>query len=75
LPLISFDNQELAVLRTAAAPLPPWQRDQFLQDVAHELGQCQKIEPGTVARVATAVQQRLSNGDGAQSRVRHVRRA
>jgi hypothetical protein len=63
LPPISFDDQELAALQSAAALLPPWRRDRFLRDVARELGRCRKIEPNTVARVAMAVQHRLSNGD------------
>jgi hypothetical protein len=65
-PILSFSDQELAALRAAAAKLSPWQRDQFLRDVACELKRCRKIEPGartghTVAQVATAVQRRLSN--------------
>ena len=73
-PILSFDDQELAALRTAATPLSPWQRNQFLKDVAHELGRCREIGPDTVARVATVVQHRLTNGDGAQ-RMRQARRA
>jgi hypothetical protein len=59
--LISFDDQELATLRTAAAKLLPEQRDRFLKDVARELGRCRETGPDTVAQVATAVQRRLAN--------------
>ena len=58
--MLSFDDQELAALRTAAAPLPPHQRARFLRDVARELRRCREIKPGTVAQVATTVQRRLS---------------
>jgi hypothetical protein len=61
--LISFSDHELAALRTAATPLSPEQRDRFLRDVANELGHCREIGPGVVARVATAVQRRLVNGN------------
>jgi hypothetical protein len=57
--LLSFDDQELAALRTAAAALPPGQRDRFLKTVASALGCCVAIGPGTVAQIATAIQQRL----------------
>ena len=63
MPPISFSDQELAALQAAAAPLSLQQRDRFLKDVAHPLGLCQEIEPGTVVQVAVAVQRRLSNGD------------
>jgi hypothetical protein len=67
-PIPSFTDQELAALRSAAAALSPEQRDQFVKDVARELGQCRKIEPSNrtkhaVAQVATAVQRRLMNGN------------
>jgi hypothetical protein len=78
-PILSFDDQELAALRSAATALLPQQRDRFLRDVAHELGRCRKIEPSdrtghTVAQVATAVQRRLANGDGKRW-IRYRRRA
>jgi hypothetical protein len=62
--ILSFTDQELAALRSAATPLLPGQRGQFLRDVACELGRCQKIEPKdrirhAVAQVAKAVQRRL----------------
>ena len=64
--MLSFDDQELAALRTAAAALPPGQRDRFLKTVASALGCCVAIGPGTVAQIATAIQQRLlaNGGDG-----------
>jgi hypothetical protein len=70
-PILSFDDRELAALRSAAAALLPEQRARFLRDVARELGRCRKVEPSnrtghTVAQVATAVQHRLSNGISAQ---------
>ena len=66
-PILSFTDQELAALRSAAAKLLPEQRDQFLKVVAHELGRCRKLGPKdrtghAVAQVATAVQHRLVNG-------------
>ena len=69
-PIISFTDQELAALRSAAAKLLPGQRDRFLKDVANELGRCRKLGPSdrtghTVVQVATAiataVQRRLVN--------------
>jgi hypothetical protein len=61
--ILSFTDDELALLRVVAAPLQPQQRDQFLRDVAGELKRCtgrgEKIGPGTVGQVATAVQRRL----------------
>jgi hypothetical protein len=70
-PILSFDDQELAALRSAAAKLLPQQRDRFLRDVARELGRCREIGPdtvpNTVARVATVVQRRLANGDDARA--------
>jgi hypothetical protein len=58
--ILSFSDQELAALRSAAAALLPQQRDQFLKDVAHELKRYRKIEPGdrtghTVEQVARMV--------------------
>jgi hypothetical protein len=72
-PILSFTDQELAALRTAAAALLPEQRDRFLKDVAHELRRCREIGPDTVAQVATTVQRRLANGDGAR-RMRQAQR-
>jgi hypothetical protein len=65
-PILSFDDRELAALRTAAATLLPEQRDQFLKTVASALGCCVTIGPDTVAQVATAVQHHLANGTGAR---------
>ena len=64
--MLSFDDQELAALRTAAAALPPGQRDRFLKTVASALECCVAIGPGTVAQIATAIQWRLlaDGGDG-----------
>jgi hypothetical protein len=59
-PLISFDDQELAALRTAAAALPPQQRDRFLKTLARALGCRVAIGPRTVAQIAVAVQQSMS---------------
>jgi hypothetical protein len=68
--LISFNDQELAALRSAASALLPEQRDRFLKTVASALGCCVTIGPDTVAQVATAVatavQHRLANGAGVQ---------
>jgi hypothetical protein len=74
--ILSFDDRELAALRSAAAKLLPEQRDQFLRDVAGELKRCRKLGPNdrtghAVAQVAiavataiaNAVQRRLANGD------------
>jgi len=74
--LLSFDDQELAALRTAAAALPPGQRDRFLKTVARALGCCVAIAPGTVAQIAVAVQRRLlqSNGGGDDQPVPKSRR-
>jgi hypothetical protein len=66
--ILSFDDRELAALRSAAAKLLPEQRDQFLRDVASELKRCRKIEPKdrighAVAQVAKAVRRRLMDGE------------
>jgi hypothetical protein len=63
-PMLSFNDQELAALRTAAAALPPGQRDRFLRTVARALGCCVAVGPSTVAQIAVAVQQRLLVNDG-----------
>jgi hypothetical protein len=78
-PILSFTDQEIAALRSAAATLSPEQRDQFLRDVASELRRCRKLGPSdrtghavaqiakAVAKaVATAVQRRLANGTSMQ---------
>jgi hypothetical protein len=62
--ILSFTDDELALLRVVAAPLQPHQRDQFLRDVARELVSLfdparQEFGPSAVGQVATAVQRRL----------------
>jgi hypothetical protein len=66
--IISFDDHELAALQSAATPLSPEQRDQFLRTVARALGCCPVVQPDTVAQigmvVALAMQQRLLPNGG-----------
>jgi hypothetical protein len=54
--MIALSNDELAAVMTAAAPIPPRDRDQFLRDVASELSRHPELGPGIVGRVTAKIQ-------------------
>ena len=57
---ISLTDAELEVVMSAARPLQPHERDQFLRDVAAELERYRSdIGPGLVARVAREAQRKV----------------
>jgi hypothetical protein len=69
--LLSLDDEQLAIIKTSAAPLQPWQRDRFLKDVAREIERHSgEIGPGVMARIARMAQRRLLNGSAAKFRRR-----
>jgi hypothetical protein len=70
MPPIALDDEALTALRSAAAPLAPWQRNLFLKLVAHELEQVETIGAGVVDRVAKTVQRRILRGDIKPARFR-----
>ena len=43
-------------IMSAAAPIPPRDRDQFLRDVAVELSRCPELGPGLIGRVVNELQ-------------------
>ncbi len=59
--MISLSDDELAAVMSAARPIPPRDRDQFLRDVAAELSRHLEIGPGIIARVTAAAQKRYLN--------------
>jgi hypothetical protein len=63
---ISLDDAELAVIKTCATPLRPWQRDRFLKTVARELERHSgELGPGVISRIARSAQQQILNGGSA----------
>jgi hypothetical protein len=54
--MIALSDDELAAVMTAAAPIPPRDRDQFLRDVASELSRYPELGPGIVGRVTAKTQ-------------------
>jgi hypothetical protein len=60
---LALDDESLDALKTAAAPLRPWQRDLFLKIVARLLEQVEPLGAGAVARVARSVQRRILRGE------------
>jgi hypothetical protein len=58
---ISFDDAELAMIRAAAAPLPPWQRSSFVASVAQELAG-QERGAGVLYRIVADLQRQYLNG-------------
>jgi hypothetical protein len=54
--MLSLSDAELAAVMSAAAPIHPRERDQFLRDVAAELERYEVIGPGIVGRVVAKVQ-------------------
>jgi hypothetical protein len=62
-PPLSLDDQELETIRTAATPFFPRQRAKFLSDVMAALQGQETVGPGTVARIAKAIQARYMSGD------------
>lgn len=57
--MISLSDDELQTLMTAARPLAPADRAEFLQTVAAELSRFEIIGPGTVGRVCASAQRRF----------------
>ncbi len=55
MPLVLSDS-ELAAVMEAARPIPPRDRDAFLQDVAAELSRYPELGPGIVGRVVAKIQ-------------------
>jgi hypothetical protein len=56
-PPIALTDDELQNIMAAASPLPPWQRDQFLNAVAAAL-KGRDLGPGLVHRIAIEEQRR-----------------
>ena len=73
--MISLDDSEMQILLSAAAPLQPHQRDQFLRDCASELSKFEVVGPGIISRTVSKLQKQhlvprsMSNRD----RVKHPR--
>jgi hypothetical protein len=55
---IHLSDSELAAVMNAARPLPPQDRDRFLQDIANELAGLPMLGDGAVYRAITTVQRR-----------------
>jgi hypothetical protein len=58
---LSLSDDELAALMTAARPIPPRDRDQFLRDVAVELAKYPEVGPGIIGRVCSKLQRQHLN--------------
>jgi DNA-directed RNA polymerase specialized sigma24 family protein len=56
--LISFDDLELDQVMSAAASLPPDQRDAFLQRIAGAVAHAEHCKEGGVTRAIPLAQQR-----------------
>jgi hypothetical protein len=56
--MITLSDSELAAIVDAARPLQPRDRDQFLRDVAAELGRYELLGPGIVGRVVARTQRK-----------------
>jgi hypothetical protein len=54
--VISLSDSELSIVMSAAAPLHPSQRHEFLQDVVAELQRYEVLGPGIIGRVVRDVQ-------------------
>jgi hypothetical protein len=58
---ITFSDDEMSMIRAAAAPLPPWQRGPFLANVAQEL--VGKVRgAGLLFRTCADLQRQYLNG-------------
>ncbi len=53
---LSLDDDELATVMSAAVPIRPRDRDQFLRAVTSELAKHVEIGPGIVGRVVAKIQ-------------------
>ena len=58
---LSLSDSELAALMSAARPIPPRDRDQFLRDCAAGLAKYEVLGPGIVARVVRDIQRQHLN--------------
>lgn len=59
--MLALSDDELQIVMSAAAPIRPADRDQFLRDCASELSKFEVIGPGIIARVAAKVQREHMN--------------
>lgn len=59
--MISLSDSELQTLMSAAAPIPPRDRDAFLREAAAELSKYPELGPGIVSRVASRLQREFLN--------------
>jgi hypothetical protein len=59
--MIALNDDELQIVMSAAAPLQPHARDQFLRDCAAELSRYLEIGPGIIARVTGRLQREHMN--------------
>jgi hypothetical protein len=55
-PMLALNDAELEIVMSAAAPIRPIDRDQFLRDVANELQRYPEIGVGIVGRVVSKIQ-------------------
>jgi hypothetical protein len=63
--LLSLDDEQLFIIRTAAQPLQARHRGEFLKRVAHALEREPIIGAGTVSKVARSIQKdMLGNNPG-----------
>jgi len=59
--MISLSDSELQIVLTAAKPLAPQLRAQFLRDCAAELARYPEVGPGVIHRVVGKLQQQHLN--------------
>jgi hypothetical protein len=69
--MISLSDSELQIVLSAAKPIPPRDRDQFLRDVASELARYPEVGPGIIGRVVARLQRqhlapRMSHNAGSR---------
>jgi hypothetical protein len=68
--MISLSDSELTAIMSAAAPLQPHQRSDFLRDVSSELAKYEVIGAGVIGRVVAKLQrEHLNSGPRDRSRV------
>jgi len=60
-PVIALNDNQLEIVMTLARPLPPWQRNLFLQAVARRLAGVD-LGDGAVHAAAVAAQREVMNG-------------
>lgn len=58
---LALTDDELAAIMSAAAPLQPHQRSQFLRDVVAELAKYEVVGPGIIGRVTAKLQREHLN--------------